>query len=121
MTLDVERLVLPGSAGVMTIYPGHTPSMTLLKHGALIAFEDEETARFFALHEGFAEVLDDRVVILADKMETSETLDHQRAADSLERAQKRVDKGEEDLDGPRASASIARALARIQTHDKELY
>lgn len=121
LTLEVEQLILPGSAGVMTVYPGHTPSMTLLTHGALIAYENEETALFYAIHQGFAEILDDNIIILADKMEAADSLDDQRATDSLERAQKRIEKKEEGTDVPRAEASIARALARLQAHNKNQY
>jgi len=121
LLLEVEQLVLPGAGGVLTIFPGHTPSMTILKHGAVIAYEHVENPQFFAIHEGFAEIMDDNIIILADRLETAESLDDKRAELALERARKRIDKREEGTDIERAEAAIARATARLQAHKNELY
>lgn len=119
--LDAAEVVLPGAAGVLTVLPGHTSALTALTHGVVIAYDENETASFFAVHEGFAEILDDRILVLADVMETRAALDEARAKEALERAISRLEKPHPDTSVPRAEASLARARARLRAHDGEEY
>ncbi|MFP6580918.1 MAG: ATP synthase F1 subunit epsilon [Candidatus Hydrogenedentota bacterium] len=118
--LQAEKVVLPGAGGVITIMPGHTEFLSQLDTGALIVHEGEEMT-FFAVHGGFVEVLDDRILILADQVESASDIDPKRALAAQERAEERILAGKDDTDIPRAEASLSRSLARIQAHTGELY
>lgn len=118
--LTAEKVVLPGTDGVITILPGHTPYLTTLMSGALIVHLGEE-ASFFAVHGGFVEVLNDRVVVLADLLEVAEDIDLDRAEASKGRAEGRIERPEPDTVVQRAEASLDRSLARMRAQSSEYY
>ncbi len=62
---EVESVVAPGVAGEFGILPGHTAFLSTLQEGTVVVRQGREE-RQFAVSGGFAEVRDDRVVILAD-------------------------------------------------------
>ena len=71
--------------------PGHAPLITELGIGVLTYRSDTET-RYLAVVDGYAEVLPDRVIVLAEVSERAEEIDvpHTRAA--LDRAKAEVAK-----------------------------
>lgn len=111
---ESREVVLPGAAGILTILPGHTPLLTTLGKGVIIAYEVDAAPRYFAVHDGFAEVLDNRIVVLADTMELAENIDSARAEAATKRAKERLGKHLENIDSARAEAALARSLARLE-------
>src|SRR5260370_2309788 len=78
---------LPGEGWYLGVLPGHAPLITELGIGEL-SYHDpggKESAHL-AIVRGFAEVLSDRVTVLADTAERAEEIDLQRAKDALSRA-----------------------------------
>lgn len=114
VSYETNEVIIPGAAGILTILPGHTPLLTSLGKGAIIAYDSEKEPRFFAVHDGFAEILKDRILILADTMELAENIDEARAEAAFERATDRLLKPSDDTDIARAEAALARSLARLQ-------
>ena len=121
VSLTGTRILIPGAAGIFTVLSEHTPTLTKLTHGIVVVEDPEGKKQFFSVHEGFAEVAGDRVVILADCMERGEDIATPRAQSSLDRARKRLQKPDADTDIPRAEASMARALARLRARSEEEY
>lgn len=119
ISLDAARIVVPGAAGIFTVLPEHTPLLTTLTHGALVAHLPNGETQFFAVHQGFAEVAGDRVTVLADRMEPAEEIDTMRAQEALGRARERLEKREPRVDLARAEAALARALARLKARSGE--
>jgi F-type H+-transporting ATPase subunit epsilon len=117
-----ERAVevqLPGADGYLGVLPGHAPLMTEIGIGEL-SYHDaagKESAHL-ALVRGFAEVLPDRVTVLAETAERAEEIDLARAEAALARAQKRLASGDTNIDWDRASVALQRALIRIQVATK---
>ncbi len=114
--VDVQ---MPGENGYLGILPGHAPLMTELGIGEL-SYHDaggKESAHV-AIVRGFAEVLPDRVTILAETAERAEEIDLQRAKDALARAEKRLAADGPNVDWDRASVALQRALIRIQVASK---
>ena len=66
-----------------------------------------------ALHAGFAEILQDEVVILAEIIEWPEEIDAGRAEAAKERAEERIRSKTPETDILRAETALQRALARI--------
>lgn len=60
-----DGVVAPGSGGEFGVLPGHTALLSTLQEGVVVVHQGREERRF-AITGGFAEVRDDRVVILAD-------------------------------------------------------
>lgn len=114
VSYGTEEVIIPGAAGILTILPGHTPLLTALGKGAIIAYDAKNEPRFFAVHDGFAEILNDRILILADTMELAENIDEERAEAAFKRATKRLLKPSDNTEIARAEATLARSLARLQ-------
>jgi F-type H+-transporting ATPase subunit epsilon len=71
---------------------------------------------YLAVAGGFAEVRNDKVIVLVDTAERPEEIDRTRAERARERAERRLGgRGDEEVDYNRALAALARALARILT------
>lgn len=113
VSYERDEVVIPGSAGILTVLPGHTPLLTALGKGVIAAYDTGSEPRFIAVHDGFAEILDDRILILADTMELDENIDEERAQAAFERATERLLKPSGDTDIARTEAALARSLARL--------
>jgi len=111
----VVEVVLPGADGELGILPGHAPLITELGIGELRyrgAGGKEEV--HLAIIRGFAEVLTDRVTVLAETAELAEEIDVERAKQALERARARIAANDTETDWIRAGAALQRALIRIK-------
>lgn len=64
--------------GEIGIYKRHVPTTVILKPGILTITKDDEV-KAAALHAGFAEILEDKVTILAEIVEWPEEIDEARA------------------------------------------
>jgi len=113
----VTEVQLPGADGYLGVLPGHAPLITELGIGELTYKTANGQAGLLAIIRGFAEVLPERVSVLAEIAERPEDIDVNRAQEALQRAQELIAKGG-DIDWDRASASLQRALVRIQVVSK---
>ncbi len=112
---DVSEVVAPGSEGYFGVLPGHLPFLTTLKAGYLVYWQSGAIHRL-AVSNGFAEVRNDAVSILADTAERAEEINVSRAEQARDRAQERLREwasGNERIDFARAEAALKRALARL--------
>ena len=109
----VDEVVLPGSEGSLGVLPGHTPLLTSLGIGQIM-FRRGTERRYLTAAGGFAEVLPDRVSVLAEIAERAEEIDPERARKSLDRAMQRLRGREADTDFRRAQEALRKALLRLQ-------
>lgn len=111
-TVEVQ---LPGENGYLGVLPGHAPLITELGIGEL-SYHDAsgKESQHIAIIRGFAEVLPDRVTVLAETAELAEEIDLERAKQALERAQKRIASNDSNIDWDRATAALQRALIRVK-------
>ena len=117
--IEATQVVAPGAAGVFTVLPGHTHLLTTLTAGIVLVHTTGGQIEHYAVSGGFAEVLDNRVNILAPTLDKSDTIDRERAQTAHDRAQGRLNKKPEDLDVVRAEAALDRAMARLGAHSRE--
>ena len=82
----VQAIEIPGKEGYLGILPGHAPLITELGIGILAYRKDSETSYLTVIH-GYAEVLPDRVIVLAEISERAEEIDHERSRAAHGRAQ----------------------------------
>lgn len=120
-TLEAAEVHLPGTAGVLTVLPGHTPLLTTLASGVLVAMQPKGPATFYAISGGFAEIANNRIHVLADTFEAGQEVDLDRAKAAREQAEAALKKGGDNHDVARAELAIARAIARIHAHKGEGY
>ena len=114
----VSELTMPGADGYLGVLPGHAPLITELGVGELTYRTTGGQAGLLAVIRGFAEVLPDRVSVLAETAEFAGDIDLARAEAALKRAQQRMAQGGENIDWDRATLALARALVRIQVVSK---
>ena len=115
---SAEELQLPGKKGYLGILPGHAPLITELDVGELTYRRGDSTTRL-CLAWGFAEVLPDKVTILAETAERLEDIDVARAERARERAEERLKKLDSGTDLARAQNALQRALARLSVAGKK--
>ncbi len=83
---DADTLIAPAIWGTITILPNHAPLLAILEPGELdirLAGQEEN----LAVGGGFCEVLDNRVIILADTAERAAEIDAERAEAARARAE----------------------------------
>jgi F-type H+-transporting ATPase subunit epsilon len=115
VTETVDEIVVPGSEGYFGVLPGHAPFLTTLGIGELM-YRVGRDEHHLAVAGGFAEVRNDKVIVLADTAERPAEIDRARAERARERADRRLSgRADEEVDYPRALAAGARALTRIAT------
>ena len=115
---EAEEMQIPGKNGYLGILPGHAPLITELAVGQ-ISYRNASETHYLCVAWGFAEVLPDKVTILAETAERGEEVDRERAQKAKERAEKRLTSGDPEVDVPRAQDALARANARLEACDKE--
>ena len=119
VTEQVDEVQLPGSEGYFGVLPGHTPLLAALQVGEMWYRVGQEK-HFLAVAFGFAEVLPERVTVLAQVAERAQDIDQERAERALRRAQERLSKGPSqiDIDFERARISLMKSLIRLQVAAK---
>jgi F-type H+-transporting ATPase subunit epsilon len=108
-----EEIQIPGKNGYLGILPGHAPLITELAVGE-ITFRENSTEQHLAVAWGFAEVLPNKVTILAETAERPSEIDVNRARKAKERAEERLTSGDTSVDVDRALDALHRAETRIE-------
>ena len=111
---EVEIVVAPGSEGEFGALKGHTTFLTSLKLGTLRYKDANGKERLLFINGGFAEVLPNKVTILAESAERRKGIDVTRAQEAKTRAEQRLTAKTADLDFLRAEAALRRAIDRIK-------
>jgi F-type H+-transporting ATPase subunit epsilon len=107
-----EEAQIPGATGYLGILPGHAPLITELGVGE-ITYKSSGTTHTLAVAWGFAEVLPDKVTILAEAAERPQEIDVPRAQKAKDRAEERLKSNAADVDYARAEDALRRAETRI--------
>jgi len=110
---QVEMVEFNTTEGEIGVLPGHIPLTVIVKPG-ILDITEAEGDKVAALHAGFAEILPDRVTILAEIIEWPEEIDEGRAQAAKERAEERLRSKTAETDVARAETALLRAVARIQ-------
>ena len=109
---QVDEVEIPGFDGYFGVLPGHTPLLATLSVGELW-YRKGQDKTYFSIVEGFAEVLPERVTILARVAEPAEEIDVERAEAARKRAAERLDL-RADVDYERARIALMKSMTRLQ-------
>jgi F-type H+-transporting ATPase subunit epsilon len=113
-----EEMQLPGKNGYLGILPGHAPLITELAIGQISYLSGGQT-HYLCVAWGFAEVLPNKVTVLAETAERGADVDCARAEKAKERAEQRLASGDPEVDVSRAQDALARATTRLEVAAKE--
>jgi F-type H+-transporting ATPase subunit epsilon len=114
---EAEFLEFTTAAGDVGIYAKHIPMTTVLAPGAVIIHKDgDETVA--AVHSGFAEILGDKVTLLAEIAEWPDEIDVSRAEAAKARAEEHLANKTMGTDVKRAEYALRKALTRLDVAGK---
>lgn len=113
---QVDEVEIPGVEGYFGVLPGHTPLLASLSVGELWYRKGQEKT-YLSIAYGFAEVLPERVTILAQLAERAEEIDIERAEAARARAAERLEKMSE-VDYERARIALSKSLTRLQVSSR---
>ena len=109
----VDEVQLPGSDGYFGVLPGHAPLLATLQVGELW-YRIGQEKHYLAVAFGFAEVLPERVTVLAQIAERPEDIDVPRAEAAKKRAEERISTPQVEMDFERARVAMMKSLIRLQ-------
>lgn len=112
LAVDADFVELPGVLGALGVLPGHTPLLTALGIGELM-YRSDHAEEYLAVRGGFAEILPDRVTVLAEAAEEPGEIDIEaalRERKEAEAALRTADAAELD----RLRARLQLAVTRLQ-------
>ncbi|MCR5792692.1 MAG: ATP synthase F1 subunit epsilon [Lachnospiraceae bacterium] len=109
---ECDLLELKTTEGDIGILAGHIPLTAIIAPGAMKIKNGAET-KVAALHDGFIEVLTDKVLILAESCEWPDEIDLNRAKEAKVRAERRLKGADGEIDVKRAEFALRKALLRI--------
>lgn len=113
-----EEMQIPGKNGYLGILPGHAPLITELAVGE-ITYRNGSQVHHLSVAWGFAEVLQDKVTILAETCERPEEIDTSRAQQAKQRAEQQLNSGAADVNYNEAGAALQRAETRLDVAQKK--
>jgi len=116
---DVNSFTAPGVMGSFQVLHNHAPMLAAIGIGEAKLRDAEEKELHFATSGGFVEVMNNKVVLLAESAERSDQIDITRAEKAKSRAQKRLSEREKDTDIDRARVALARSLNRLKIAGQE--
>ncbi|MDW8106090.1 MAG: ATP synthase F1 subunit epsilon [Armatimonadota bacterium] len=116
-TVLEERVVhvrLPGSEGHFGVMAGHVPFFAQLQYGVGEYRRADGVTRKFTVLGGFAEVLPDRTIVLADGAELADEIDPDRARVEFRRALEILQQPLSEEELAEARLALERAKARLR-------
>ncbi|MGA8152782.1 MAG: F0F1 ATP synthase subunit epsilon [Terriglobales bacterium] len=113
-----DEMQIPGKGGYLGILPGHAPLITELAVGE-ITYRSANITRHLAVAWGFAEVLPDKVTILAETAERAEEVDVKRAQAAKQRAETTLGKCATEEDFKKTTGDLQRAETRLDVAEKK--
>ncbi len=108
---EADMVVCRTTDGEIAFLPGHAPFLGALGIGVVRSILPEQGEQAIAVHGGFVEVANDRVIVLSDVAELADQIDVERARRALQRADERL---AESPDDEEAQAALLRARTRLE-------
>ncbi|MFZ1289862.1 MAG: ATP synthase F1 subunit epsilon [Melioribacteraceae bacterium] len=115
----VISITVPGSSGNFQILYNHAPIISSLEIGEIKIEESENTKLLFSTSGGTLELSNNKIIILAESFERSDSIDVKRAEEAKTRAEMRLkNKRNEKIDEVRAEFALKRAINRLKTANR---
>ena len=113
---EADEVVLPGADGEIGVLPGHTPLLAMLRVGQM-RYRVGGTMERLVISWGFAEVLPDRVIVLAERGFLRDEIDPAAAEEQRRQAEKEIaDLSSHDPEFAIVEARLEESIAMINIH-----
>ncbi|MDD2979742.1 MAG: ATP synthase F1 subunit epsilon [Hespellia sp.] len=110
-----EKLTIPAPDGQKGILPNHENMVIAVNVGdASLKLPGQENWVDVAVGAGFAEVVNNRVILLVDTAERPSEIDARRAEEAKERAEEQLRQKQSIQEYYMSQASLARAMNRLR-------
>ena len=115
---EIKAITVPGTKGRFQVLKNHAPIISTFEIGMVKVDLPDGKSDYYATAGGTIEVLDNKILVLADSIEKVSEIDEERALLSKKRAEERLLEKKSDINLTRAEASLARANNRILIEQK---
>lgn len=115
---EADMLELKTTEGEIGILAGHIPLTSILAPGVMHIMQGSEIKEA-AVHDGFLEILPDKVIVLAESCEWPDEIDISRANEAKLRAERRLKGNEGEINVARAELALKKSLIRIELANKQ--
>ncbi len=115
---SAEEAQIPATTGYIGVLPGHAPLITELGAGE-ISYRSGGQLYRFSTAWGFAEVLPDRVTVLAETVERADEIDIARAKRDLTEAEEALKQAQSEEEVTKDLGKVRRAEARIEVAERK--
>jgi F-type H+-transporting ATPase subunit epsilon len=112
---QIEYLRAPATEGLFGVQTGHAPATITMGIGEIKVTQDGKEL-FYATNGGFADINAEGVLLLVETVEDANTIDTDRASESIDRAKSFLKDASNDLE--RAQAALKRAQNRLKVAEK---
>jgi F-type H+-transporting ATPase subunit epsilon len=115
---EVDEIVAPGTLGDFGILPDHAPFFSTLRIGELSYRKGQDT-HYLVINWGFAQVYQNKVIILAELAEKPEEIDLINVEEAIAKAEEKILSAGDNLNLlDEARTSLEKALLRKQIAGK---
>jgi len=111
---EIESISVPGTKGNFQVLFNHAPILSSFEVGKIKLIDKNKKEIEFATSGGTIEVLKNKILLLAESVETKDEIDVKRAQAAFERAKERLSNRSKETDIPRAEGALARAANRLK-------
>lgn len=112
-TGDATLIEFNTTEGEIGVYKNHIPLTTVLAPG-IVTITNGDDVKEAAVHAGFAQILGDKVTLMAEIAEWPDEIDERRAEAAKQRAVERINGKQASTDMKRAEFALRKALVRIE-------
>jgi F-type H+-transporting ATPase subunit epsilon len=112
-----DMVLIPGSEGMMGVLPNHAPVLTTLGFGELVV-RKKDAEEIFAIYGGVVEIRPDKVIVLADMVQSAFSLNAEAAASARARAEQLLAEGVPPERQRAATLALRRANLEMQLSRK---
>lgn len=117
-TGEAEMVELTTTEGDIGIYAEHIPLTTIVAPGVMTITEPGGNLKEAAVLEGFMEITQEKVTILAQSCEWPDEIDLNRAQEAKARAERRLKSTDTNINMARADLALRKSLIRIELAGK---
>jgi F-type H+-transporting ATPase subunit epsilon len=111
------EVVAPGSQGEFGVLIGHTPFLTTLKPGQIIV-KTEDRDIYLAVGGGFAEIISNRVIILAETADMAEDIVVEEVKAEIDQAHEKLrEYGRDDPEYTKWENRLVRAEVKLRVFE----
>jgi F-type H+-transporting ATPase subunit epsilon len=111
------EVVAPGSQGEFGVLIGHTPFLSTLKPGQII-IKTEDRDIYLAVGGGFAEVISNRVIILAETADMAEDIIAEEVKAEIDQAHEKLrEYGRDDPEYTKWENRLVRAEVKLRVFE----